>query len=182
MPVDLKLSQIGSSPLLPPFRGPHSPGVRKHYQIIFACYFRISSIRRDVSLSSADLVYLPLSSVLCVFANFELYLDGVLFVIKKKVVHFQGQCQGCCCFWLMIAHIALFSALLSRLTALACGFTWVTSFIVHFFNIHRSGVLTALAWLVPHDTALAVSTQVLCKFFVHPVTSCNATYVRCMRV
>ena len=28
-------------------------------------------------------------------------------------------------------------------------------------NIHRSGVLTALAWLVPHETA-AVSAQVLC--------------------
>ena len=29
----------------------------------------------------------------------------------------------------MIVYIALFSALLSRLTALACGFVWVTSFI-----------------------------------------------------
>ena len=35
--------------------------------------------------------------------------------------------------WLMIAYIALFSALLSRLTALACGSTWVTSFIEHFW-------------------------------------------------
>ena len=32
MPEDLKLSQIGSSPLPPPFRGLHSPGVRKHCQ------------------------------------------------------------------------------------------------------------------------------------------------------
>ena len=31
--------------------------------------------------------------------------------------------------WLMITYIALFSALLSRLTALACGSTWVTSFL-----------------------------------------------------
>ena len=30
MPEDLKLSQIGSSQLPPPFRGLHSPGVRKH--------------------------------------------------------------------------------------------------------------------------------------------------------
>ena len=45
----------------------------------------------------------------------------------------------------MIIYIALFSALLSRLTALTCGSTWVTSFIAHFLNIHRSGVLTALA-------------------------------------
>ena len=45
MPEDLKLSQIGCSQLLPPFRGLHSPGVRKHCQIIFACYFRKSSIK-----------------------------------------------------------------------------------------------------------------------------------------
>ncbi len=43
MPEDLKLLQIGSSQLPPPFRGLHSPGVRKHCQIIFACYFRKSS-------------------------------------------------------------------------------------------------------------------------------------------
>ena len=61
----------------------------------------------------------------------------------------------------MFAYIALFSALLSRLTAPACGSTWVTSFIACFFlNIHRCGVLTALAWLVPHETA-AVSAQLL---------------------
>ena len=35
------------------------------------------------------------------------------------------------------------------------------AFIARFLNIHRSGVLTALAWLVPHETA-AVSAQVLC--------------------
>ena len=44
MPEDLKLLQIGSSQLPPPFRGLHSPRVRKHCQIIFACYFRKSSI------------------------------------------------------------------------------------------------------------------------------------------
>jgi len=66
----------------------------------------------------------------------------------------------------MIAYIALFSALLSRLTALACGFTWVARFIARFLNIHRSGVLTALAWLVPHETA-AVSAQVLCTPYNH---------------
>ena len=44
MPEALELSQIGSSQLPPPFRGLHSPGVRKYCQIIFACYFRKSSI------------------------------------------------------------------------------------------------------------------------------------------
>ena len=47
MPEDLKLSQIGSSRLLPPFRGLPSPGVRKHCQIIFACYFQKSSIMAE---------------------------------------------------------------------------------------------------------------------------------------
>ena len=32
------------------------------------------------------------------------------------------------CFWLMIAYVALFSTLLSRLTVLACDSTWVTIF------------------------------------------------------
>ena len=70
----------------------------------------------------------------------------------------------------MITYTALFSALLSRLTALAYGYgsTCVTSFLIarFFLNIHRSGVLTALAWLVPHETA-AVSAQVLCTPYNH---------------
>ena len=51
MPEDLKVSQIGSSPLPPQFRGLHSTGVRKHCQIIFACYFRKSSIENDTTCS-----------------------------------------------------------------------------------------------------------------------------------
>ena len=35
-----------------------------------------------------------------------------------------------------------------------------------FLNIHRSGVLSALAWLVPYETA-AVSAQVLCTPYNH---------------
>ena len=42
MPEDLKVSQIGSSPLPPPF----SKKI-EHCQIIFACYFRKSSINCD---------------------------------------------------------------------------------------------------------------------------------------
>ena len=107
--------------------------------------------------------------------------------------------------WLMIAYIALFSALLSRPTALACGSTWVTGFLKRvFLTIHRSGELTALAstevvylqrWHPPkwctysagiHRsgvlTALA-STEVVYlqrwhgrwKFCVHRTTMCNAT-------
>ena len=61
MPGDLKVSQIGSSQLPPPFRGLHPPGVRKHCQIIFACYFRKSSIRKDPSpwqIQGKELCYL----------------------------------------------------------------------------------------------------------------------------
>ena len=77
----------------------------------------------------------------------------------------------------MIAYIALFSALLSRLTALACGSTWVTSFITRFLNIHRSGVLTALAWLVLHETA-AVSAQVLCTPYNHAPCHFMQSHIR----
>ena len=77
----------------------------------------------------------------------------------------------------MIAYIALFSALLSRLTALACSSTWVTSFIARFLNIHRSGVLTALAWLVLHETA-AVSAQVLCTPYNHAPCHFMQSHIR----
>ena len=79
--------------------------------------------------------------------------------------------------WLMIAYIVLFSTLLSRLTALACGSTWVTSFIARFLNIHRSGVLTALAWLVPHEIA-AVSAQVLCTPYNHAPCHFMQSHIR----
>ena len=77
----------------------------------------------------------------------------------------------------MITYIALFSALLSRLTALACGSAWVNSFIARFFNIHRSGVLTALAWLVPHETA-AVSAQVLCALYNQSLCYFKQSHIR----
>ena len=70
-------------------------------------------------------------------------------------------------FWLIDGH--LYSAILRSLEqthCAACGSTWVASFIARFLNIHRSGVLTALAWLVPHETA-AVSAQVLCTPYNH---------------
>ena len=44
-------------------------------------------------------------------------------------VPIHNQLTGSFLIGLMIAYIALFSALLSRLTALACGATWVTSFL-----------------------------------------------------
>ena len=94
--------------------------------------------------------------------------SSIFFLIIKK----EGNTEICLFraffffFWLMITYIVLFSTLLSRLTALACGSTWVTSFITRFLNIHQSGVLTVLAWLVLHETA-AVSAQILCIPYNH---------------
>ena len=82
-------------------------------------------------------------------------------ITKAKLVSFT--------LLLLIAFIYRYSPLSSRLIALACDSAWVNSFLYSaFLNIHRSGVLTALAWLVPHETAA--------------ITSCKATYVRWMRV
>ena len=46
-----------------------------------------------------------------------------------------------------------------------------------FFNIQRSGVLTALAWLVPHETA-AVSAQVLCTPYNHAPCHFMQSHIR----
>ena len=85
------------------------------------------------------------------------------------------------CFWLVIAYITLFSALLSRLTALACGSTWVTSFIVLFvfeyppkWCTYNAGMAGA-TWNCSHLGTSPVYT-------IQPCTMCKATYVRCMRV
>ena len=46
-----------------------------------------------------------------------------------------------------------------------------------FLNIHRSGVLTALAWLVPHETA-AISAQVLCTPYNHAPCHFMQSHIR----
>ena len=51
------------------------------------------------------------------------------------------------------------------------------SFIARFFEYHRSGVLTALAWLVPHETA-AVSAQVLCTPYNHAPCHFMQSHIR----
>ena len=72
---DLKVLQIGSSPLPPLFRGPHSPGVRKHGQIISACYFRKLSI---VDLSFSWCGFLFLSFFLSLFFFLSSFMDACL--------------------------------------------------------------------------------------------------------
>ena len=70
-------------------------------------------------------------------------------------------------FLLMIAYIARFFVLF-----FVCLFVCFV-----FLNIHRSGVLTALAWLVPHETA-AVSAQVLCTPYNHALRHFMQSHIR----
>ena len=78
----------------------------------------------------------------------------------------------CSCDWIGLDWIddRLYSAILRSLEQTHCARMWCYSewlaFYSAFLNIYRSGVLTALAWLVPHETA-AVSAQVLCTPYNH---------------
>ena len=64
----------------------------------------------------------------------------------------------------------LYSTILRSLEQTHCTRMWFYMsdqlFITHFFNMNPSGVLTVLAWLVPHETT-AVSAQVLCTPYNH---------------
>ena len=82
--------------------------------------------------------------------------------------------------WWLLLYSAILRCRADSLRSHVILQEWL-AFYSAFLNIHRRGVLTALAWLVPHETA-AVLVQVLCT--MHHVTSCKATYVnvRCMRV
>ena len=57
--------------------------------------------------------------------------------------------------------------------------SFYSAFLLLFFvlNIHRSGVLTALAWLVPHETA-AVWAQVLCTPYNHAPCHFMQSHIR----
>ena len=65
----------------------------------------------------------------------------------------------------------LYSAILRSLEQTHCAHVWFYMsdwlFIVRFLNIHRSGVLTALAWLGPHETAA------ICASSVYTIQPCS---------
>ena len=77
----------------------------------------------------------------------------------------------------MIAYIALFSVLLSRLTVIACGSTRVTSFIMHYWI--STEVVYLQRWHGWCHMKLQPSWRKSC---VHHAASCKATYVRCVCV
>ena len=75
----------------------------------------------------------------------------------------------------------LYSAILRSLEQTHCARLWFYTsdklFIARFLNIHRSGVLTALAWLVPHETA-SISAQVLCTLYNHAPCHFMQSHIR----
>ena len=81
--------------------------------------------------------------------------------------------------WLI--DVRLYSAILRSLEQTHCArmlfymSDWLS--IARFLNIHRSGVLTELAWLVPHETA-AVSAQVLCTPYNHVPCHIMQSHIR----
>ena len=85
MPEDLKLSQIGSSQLPPPFRRLHSPGVRKHCQIIFACYFRKSSIGRGNGVSAFQRKLKKEEEDISIYINFVVFFESAWNTISHSL-------------------------------------------------------------------------------------------------
>ena len=55
---------------------------------------------------------------------------------------------------------------------------WI-DFVARFLNIHRSGVFTTLAWLVPHETAAFSARSV---YTIQPCTMSLHAKLRCMRI
>ena len=87
--------------------------------------------------------------------------------------------------WLMVAYIALLSALLSRVSVLAGHSTWVTSFFIAcFFRWISTEVVYLQHWHGWCHMKLQPSWRKFCVHHttMHHFTSCKVTYVRCMRV
>ena len=67
--------------------------------------------------------------------------------------------------WWLLLHSAILRSRADSLRLHAILHEWL-AFYSAFLNIHWSGVLTALAWLVPHETA-AILAEVLCTPYNH---------------
>ena len=95
-------------------------------------------------------------------AQVHLWLLPLLLLLSQGKIRWVRQCSCDCRFswwhwlidWLMITYIALYSPLCwaDSLCSPVVLHEWL-AFYSAFLDIHRSGVLTALAWLVPHETA-----------------------------
>ena len=107
----------------------------------------VTSCDRDGVFASANIVCDPLTS------------QGRLLLL----------CTGCCFCWSFL-YSAVLCSWAGSLRLHVILHEWI-AFYSAFLNIHRSGVLTVLAWLVPHETA-AISvcsayTMQLCTMSLH---------------
>ena len=87
--------------------------------------------------------------------------------VKELIAY--GYC--CCCCWLLLYHSAILrsraDSLRSHVILHECF--WISTEVVY--------LLTALAWLVPHETA-AVSAQVLCTPYNHAPCHFTQSHIR----
>ena len=83
MPEDLKLSQIGSSQLPPPFRGLHSPGVRKHSNYLCLLFpeivYYLHCLKLALIISIAFLSY----TIYCASSSFHLFASSFFFSTRE---------------------------------------------------------------------------------------------------
>ena len=107
-------------------------------------------------------------------------LKDIIMAVNMVCVFKHGMCTLANCQTITLSMKAvldrqmiddsLYSAILRSLEQTHCTRMWFYMsdqlFITHFFNMHRSGVLTVLTWLVPHETT-AVLAQVLCTPYNH---------------
>ena len=102
------------------------------------------------------------------------------FCVLIMVCWFCVLIMACWYYWLLL-YSAVLRCWADSLRSHVILHEWLAFYRTFFNYIHQSGVLTALAWLVPHETA-AVLAQVLCTPYNHApcrfISSCKATYVR----
>ena len=92
--------------------------------------------------------------------------------------HIIASWYSCCCCCWSLSYSAVLRSRADSLRSHVILHEWI-AFYSAFMNIHRSGVLTALAWLVPHETA-AVSARSV--YTMHYVTSCKRKVHACLAV
>ena len=96
----------------------------------------------------------------------------VLFLINPVVC----MCDNHCCCWLLL-YSAILRSRADSLRPHVIMHEWIV-FYSAFLNIHWSGVLTVLAWLVLHETA---AISVCSVYTIQPcIMSLHAPYIRCM--
>ena len=87
-----------------------------------------------------------------VFVCFCLFVNN-----HSNVLYDRRMSCCCCCWWSLLTSSDILRSRAHSLGLRVILHEWL-AFYSAFLNIHRSGVLTALTWLVPHETA-AISAR-----------------------